>query len=151
MKAVIKVAKAAFPGWNKRVHTEVDLLDYVEQRKILLVSGETDSLGEYTLFKNRPAIILDPFLKNGMRAFVFSHEIGHDILHHPFSQKFKHGSEYAFDLFIEKLDYQANFFATILLVPKSELRKSMQELIDEYGYTAEMLWLRKEYFERYKQ
>lgn len=149
MRAIQKVARAAFPEWNKKVHTEADLLNYVEQRQILFIESPTDSLGEYTLYKNHPAIILEPSLKSGERNFVLSHEIGHDVLHHPFSQQFK-PTDRARDLFIEKLDYQANFFATILLIPKKELRKSLQDLADEYGYTNEMLWLRKEYFERYK-
>jgi Zn-dependent peptidase ImmA (M78 family) len=151
MRVLAEIARKEFPHWNKKIISDVELQNYCETNGAVVVDHPTEHLGEYSLLNDKtPVIWIDPSLSGGFRHYVFAHEVGHFLYRHPFPQKFRLSLNQE-HLFLEKLDFQADFFATIALVPKPELKiKSLGELAEEYGYSKEMLWIRKEIYERYK-
>lgn len=150
MKAIVRAARGALPFWNEKVFAERDFEAYCRTNRIAVVEHKTKFSGEYLLVHNRPVIVLDPHLIKAKRLWVWAHEIAHHLLHHPYSQFFG-GTQRARNLFVEKLDFQANFIAAIALVPLLLVKtKSFGEINDEFGYPRELLNLRKDYYERYK-
>jgi Zn-dependent peptidase ImmA (M78 family) len=148
MENLSRIAKAAFSHWNKAVITYDELQDYCARSRIIVLNHPTEYLGEYTIFENRDCIILDPGLQGGKLNWVFGHETGHFLYHHPYEQQFH---SYQENLFKEKLDFEADFFATIALIPVKELKtKTFNDILFEYNYPEEMIWIRKEIFDRYK-
>ena len=144
----MRIAKSAFPQWNKKIIGRPELREYCRKSKVVILEHPTEFLGEYTIFEKRDCIILDPNLKGEKKTWVFAHETGHQLFHHPYEQQFG----YKQNLFKEKLDFEADFFGCVAMVPTKLLRaKTLGELIEEYDYPEEMLWIRKEIHERYKR
>ena len=148
MKNLIRLSKEAFPQWNKEIIGRPELRDYCVRSNVIVLDHPTEYLGEYTIFENRDCIVLDPSLRNEMKTWVFGHEIGHQLFHHPYEQQFG----YKENLFKDKLDFEADFFVCVAMCPTKLLKiKTLWELVDEFGYPEEMLRIRKEIHERYKR
>lgn len=151
MRNLDRLAKVAFTDFNKRVHTEDELFAFCRSQRVAVFDFPTNALGEYTLEENQECIVLDPGLKGGQRLWVFGHEVGHLLFHHPISQQFC-ANEQQHNIFIHKLDTQANYFATLFFIPKFLiLSKAVGEIVEEHGYPLEMVSLRQEFYGRFKK
>lgn len=150
MKVLAQKIKQCFPHWNEKIVTEDLLTEFCGKTGVFVFERETKHKGEFRLYDGLPSIQIDPRLVAGERLWVFAHEVGHVLFHHPLAQKFC-ATENLKNLFVQKMDFQANFFAAVSLIPKSEMkRKTLAEFMDEYNYPRELLELRQIYYERYK-
>jgi Zn-dependent peptidase ImmA (M78 family) len=140
-----KLIKKKLPEWNERVFTADDLDSLSQKMKVPFVVDATASAkGEYLIIDDEPMILLKPNLKANEKLWVSYHELGHHLLHYPVPHKFSKGLQ-------RRMDREANFFAAIALMPtKLIAEKTFGEIVEEYGYSSELIAIRKEIYEAYK-
>jgi Zn-dependent peptidase ImmA (M78 family) len=139
-----RFARKNLQGWNRRILTERDFYHFCLRQSVTVVEAVTDSLGRYVVYKERPFIIHDPSLRGGLKLWVLWHEAGHHLLHTPEPQCFGKVSH-------DKFNYEANFIASVALIPFPILKsKTYTEIQEENDYPDELMWLRKDIYERFK-
>lgn len=77
-------------------------------------------------------------------SFAIAHEIGHFILGHDKYLKMEHQTKYtsknielikSIPINLDRIEYQANYFAICLLLPEIPLKVAFLELIKKYNIT----------------
>lgn len=100
--------------------------------------------GIFFYYKDQAVIVINKTLSGGLLLWTAFHELIHYFLHPPELQYFTKGTE-------DKVNYEANIITSVVLIPKYLIEtKTFGELQDEYDFPAELLWIRKEAYERYK-
>lgn len=129
---------------NTRVHTLDDFLRHCDEEQILVREYPLRFCkGLYTVCESVPCIVLASGLSLVERTIVAWHELAHYWLHSP--------GVCFFRSFERRFEYEAQAIAAIALVPKSLLMKrSLHEVEEEYGYSREFLWFRKDVYERFR-
>lgn len=129
--------------WNRIVYDE-DATDRLLQRlRLPVVTDEAAKVkGEYIVDDDGfSMIVLKPNLKNPLKLWVVLHEIGHHLLHYPVNHRFSKGTR-------RRMDREANFFAALALLPTWLVRsKTLEEIIEEYGYPLNLIKIRKEIYD----
>lgn len=136
--------KKRIPQWNEKVFTEEDFYSICIQEKICVIESKIRSNGEYLIHNTVPCIVLKKNLDKSWRSWVAWHELGHYFLHHPGRYHFNYAAA-------RKSDFEANFLASVALIP-SYLTKSLTyaELIEEYNYPEKLIVFRKQIYDYYK-
>ncbi|MCB1026126.1 MAG: ImmA/IrrE family metallo-endopeptidase [Acidobacteria bacterium] len=96
--------------------------------------------GELAVHSDRSWIVLRAGLEPGERRWIAFHELGHYFLHVA-SHKFSRGTR-------GKMDREANFFATIALLPTNLLKADAESYSDGY-YPKEFVKIRFEIFREF--
>lgn len=132
------------PEWNKRVLTFDDFYLICEKEKLAVVEDENlKCKGEYGIYKNKPYIALKKQLKEPMKLWVGLHELGHHILHYPVNHRFSRST-------LRRMDREANFFAAVALMPRFLVNsKTFGEIVEEYNYPNEIVYIRKDICDAY--
>lgn len=140
-----QLIKKKLPEWNVKIFNEDDLYDLADDLRLPIIETEVaKAKGEYLIVNDEPLILLKPKLKKSDKIWVLSHEFGHHYLHHPVPHKFSKGLQ-------KRMDREANFFATIALIPTWLVEsKTLGEITEEYGYSKDLILIRKEIYEAYK-
>ncbi len=142
---VERVAQRALPRFNRRVHTERDLLLVCQRNGVTVAEAYTGELGLYIVHEGRPFIILQPGLRGGLRAWVLAHELGHFLLHAPTASTFTISMK-------RKADFEANIIAAILLMPLQLVRTALPgEIQERFGYPRELTDFRKAVYEWFRR
>lgn len=132
-------------GWNERVLTFEDFEQCCFDEGIWFYRKKLRyDEGMFFYYYERPVIVLNKTLSAPMMVWTAFHELVHYFLHPPDLQYFTRGTE-------DKANYEANIIASVALIPKHHLETyTLTELQDEYGWPNELLWIRKEAYERYE-
>jgi Zn-dependent peptidase ImmA (M78 family) len=137
------VAQKAFPEWNKQSINERDIRRVCKKKGVRIVEGDVGREGLYIIYRGIPFIVIHPGLSGPMRLWVLLHELFHHLLHVPGLQLFD-------SRFKTKADYEANLLAAVSLIPLYMVKtKTFAELEEDFGFPKELLWIRKEVYERY--
>jgi Zn-dependent peptidase ImmA (M78 family) len=140
-----RVAQRAMPRFNRRVHTERDLLLLCRRHGVGVVEAYTGALGLYIVHEGKPFIVLQPGLRGGLRAWVLAHEFAHFLLHAPNASTFTTSMK-------RKADFEANIIAALLLIPLQLVRTVLpSEIQERFGYPRELTEIRKAVYEWFRR
>jgi Zn-dependent peptidase ImmA (M78 family) len=141
-----QIIKKKLPQWNSQVFTEADFYVICTEQKLRVMESEKFKYkGEYSIHKGLPFILLNKKLSQPEKIWIGFHELGHHFLHYPIP---KH--HFAKTLW-NKFDREANYFASIALIPTFIVEsKSAGEIIEEFNYSKELIKIRKEIYDNYK-
>ncbi len=136
--------------WNKRPLNTQDFYRICRRERVRVHELPLRVAGFYMVIKGKPHIYLNNRLRGLAWLQAAFHELGHHLLHAPVPGSST--AAYFYQLTPNtKEEKQAEAFAAVALIPELLLRKnSTWELQEEYGYPSELLWLRREIYERYK-
>ncbi len=138
------LAKKKIVGWNQKIFTEENFYQICEAEKVSVVEWKIKPRGEYLIHEGFPFIILRPNLNPQWRSWVCWHELAHHFLHSPGHYLFNRSNA-------RKVDFEANFVASIALIPTFLTKtKTMAEIIEEYNYPIRLIELRKQIYDYYK-
>ncbi|HUF02816.1 MAG TPA: ImmA/IrrE family metallo-endopeptidase [Aridibacter sp.] len=104
------------PDWNTRVFVLEDFYKICEKDGVVVLEQDIRSRGEYSVVDKRPIIVLRAGLNEQLKAWIAFHELGHHYLHYPAPHRFSRGT-------YRKMDREANFFASVALIPTSQLER----------------------------
>lgn len=131
------LAQLARYGWNRRVLTERDFVRICRRERVEVLEAPLHRSGLYLFLDGRPYIVLNVNLRGIQRLHVAFHELAHHLLHAPCPLGF-YGA-----LPLHKCEREAEALALCALIPEPLLRRMLiDDIIEEYGYTREMLWRR---------
>jgi Zn-dependent peptidase ImmA (M78 family) len=119
MNWLLPQIKKAIPKWNQKVFDFADFEDICEREQIICVEGAVRSHGEACQYSGRRLIIL-PKVKVEMKKWIAYHELGHYFLHNPYKSF----------LNAPHLEYEADLFATVALLPTFVIKSGFEE--EEY-------------------
>ena len=86
---------------------------------LLPFTGETHALGMYVVIKRNRFVFYNPSIDDNFKRMMFAHELGHDLYHRA---EAKEGlSEFTLFDVKSSLEYEANLFASHLLLDESEI------------------------------
>lgn len=134
-------------GWNEREMTESDFYRLCRRFKIKVVEMPLRTGGFYYRVMGRDFIAVDSRLPGEKKLLVLFHELGHFLFHTPESGATAnfHGVGRR-----TRVEREADVFALCALIPKQLIEtKTLQELVDEDGFTHEVVAERLSVFERY--
>ncbi len=138
------LARKKIIGWNEKVFTEEDFSQICEAEKVSVVEWKIKPRGEYLIHEGFPFIVLRPNLKSRWRSWVCWHELAHHFLHYPGHYLFNQSNA-------RKVDFEANFVASVALIPtKLVLSLTFSEIAEEYNYPNRLIELRKQIYDYYK-
>lgn len=141
---LLNILKKKIDYFNKRIFTEDDFFKICEDTKCTVIESTIKSKGEYLIYRNQAFIIFKNGLSSSLRLWVGLHELGHHLLHYPVNHKFSRGT-------IGRLDREANFFAAIALMPTTLIQqKTLDEIVEDYNYPREIIWIRKDIWDNFK-
>lgn len=118
--------------------------ELVDELGIILQYGEgMDSVRGFYLYANRIKLIcIGNNMPSYLERFVIAHELGHAIMHKHSSAPFLQSTL----LSVDKLEIEANKFATELLIPDEMLLEYPDFTVDQwamfYGLPREIIELR---------
>lgn len=124
------------------------------QHNVKMESGE---LGRY-FFKDNRIELSDQLIENQPRTrFTIAHEIGHSALHRDILEGIVYSTTETDDfdvayecgeLFIPRMEYQANVFASYLLMQEYQFDKKVKELFKKYDIRRGRLYLDNQFCNR---
>jgi Zn-dependent peptidase ImmA (M78 family) len=130
----LALAKLTRYGWNRRVLSEEDFYRICDKEGIEVIETPLVTAGFYMVFEEQPYIIINANLRGVRRLHVAFHELAHHLLHAPRSVGF-YGLRKD-----HKSEREAEALALCALIPEPLLRRMLaEEIVEEYGYTWEML------------
>ena len=141
-ESLITRIESRLPRWNREVLTESYFFNFCRDNGILY--GETDLIsgaGEYLIHRNHHFIFVHIFCNERYKNWVRYHELAHFLWHAPgqFDQTMR-----------RKMDFEANVFASVALLPIELIQKySWSEIIEMFDYPIDLLLVRLKVFERY--
>ena len=95
--------------------------------------------GVYTVILNNPFIFLKDDLDPVMERIVLGHELGHDRLHRAEAERSGGFREFnIFDMRDNRMEYEANIFASQLLLPDDEMLEQIEKGLDLQQIAAAM-------------
>ena len=134
-------------GWNERPLTEADFYRLCRRFKVKVQEMPLATGGFYYRVMGRDFIAVDSRLASVKKLFVLLHELGHFLFHTPESGETAnfHGVGRR-----TRKECEADVFALCALIPISWIEsRSPEALIDDEGFTAEMVVERLNILERY--
>ena len=140
-----KISKLNF-GWNERPLNEVDFYRLCKRFKIGVTEMPLRVGGFYYRMMGRNFIAVDSKLTGPEKLVVLFHELAHFLFHVPSSGVTAnfHGVGKR-----DRKENEADLFALCAVIPKSWIEtRAIQELIDDEGFSREMLASRIEIYER---
>lgn len=139
-----EVIKYKIPEWNCKIFSLEDIPGLCNALKVGYVEAAIAPLGEYVIYNGIPIIVVKKNLGRPLSLWVVLHELGHHLLHHPLTHHFSKTS-------LSRLDYEANFFAAIAMMPTHLCRAmSPSEIKEFYGYPEKIIEIRREITELFK-
>jgi len=135
-------------GWNERELTETDFYRLCRRFKIKVVEMPLRTGGFYYRVMGRDFIAVDSRLPREKKLLVLFHELGHFLFHTPESGATAnfHGVGRR-----TRVEREADVFALCALIPKLWIEtKTLQELVDQDGFTPEIVAERLAVFEHYR-
>jgi Zn-dependent peptidase ImmA (M78 family) len=134
-------------GWNYRSLNEDDFFAACKRFKVKVTEMPLAAGGFYYAVKGVDYIAIDKRLSGREKIFACWHEFGHFLMHKPengFTANFLHAGEKT------RSEREADSFAAICMIPGYWLKiKTVQELLEEDGFSEEFVRLRMETFEEY--
>lgn len=130
-------------GWNERVLTHADFDSLCQAEGVLVSVQAIRHRGIYLVRHGIPCIAINCTLGVSERSEVEWHEMGHHLLHTPTMCLFTRGT-------LNKTEYEAQVIAAVAHIPRPLMRKTFAELQEEYGYSRELLWFRKQVAEQFR-
>ena len=141
-----KISQLKF-GWNEKQLTEQDFFKLCRKYKVKVVEMPLQVDGFYYCVKGKHYIALDSKLRAVERLFTMFHEFAHFIYHVPDTNVTANFSRVGERNFKEE---EADLFALCALIPKDWVEnKTLKELLEEEFLPEEMLWKRKEIYDKY--
>lgn len=138
------IAQKKIDNWNKRVFTEQDFYDLCRRESVRVIEGDFVARGEYKVYKKWPFILLRRRLPSSMRIWIQWHELAHHFLHYPGSYLFDPGAA-------RKVDFEANFLASVALIPTGLIETmGLDEIALEFNYPKKMIEIRRHIMENYR-
>lgn len=138
------IAQKKIENWNKKVFDEQDFYDLCRRESIRVIEGDFAARGEYKVYKKWPFIMLRKRLPAAMRVWIEWHELAHHFLHYPGSYLFDPSAA-------RKVDFEANFVASVALIPTSLMETaSLAEIGAEFNYPEKLLEIRQRVAEHYR-
>lgn len=134
-------------GWNERELTETDFYRLCKRFKIKVTEMPLATGGFYYRVMGRDFIAIDSKLSQEKKLLVLFHELGHFLFHTPESGATAnfHGVGRR-----TRVEREADVFALCSLIPKKLIETTNpQELVDEGGFTPEIVAERLAVLERY--
>lgn len=129
--------------WNIRVFTDDDFHQFCEEERISIYESDMAIPGAYCLYAGSPVIFINRALPAERKLFIKFHELAHHWLHYPGVQFFLDNHT--------KVENEANIVAACALIPVTLLTvKSESEIIDEYGYSPELIHIRSEIYRTWR-
>jgi Zn-dependent peptidase ImmA (M78 family) len=123
--------------WNSRALTEDDFFKLCKKHKVTVFEMPLQVGGFYYCVLGRPYIAIDSRLNRWKKLFVMFHEFGHFLMHAPdrgVTANF-HGIGNR-----TRKELEADAFATCALLPRPLIEsRSIQELVEEDGYTEDLV------------
>ena len=126
----------------RRVHRQHNCRDPFriaaeEEIEVLVRDDFVRQKGAFCVVEGYPFIMLNGSLPEEEQRTVCAHELGHALLHRDVAQK---GAICEFDLYNMSTDveYEANVFASELLIDPQELRDCLSEGMDVYAAAGEL-------------
>lgn len=146
MKLLIPTILEFLPGWNKKIYTESDALDFYAANGIISIETDLiDDLGEYRIYREKPFVLINKFIEARHRGWVLFHEIGHFILHPTTCAQFSDA------VIRRKIEREANMLAAVALIPAFVLKtKTFAEIQTDFNYHRKLILLRKEIYDTCK-
>ncbi len=147
MRFLIEKIQLLKIGWNERELTETDFYRLCRRFRIKVVEMPLRTGGFYYRVMGQDFIAVDSRLPREKKLFVLFHELGHFLFHTPESGATAnfHGVGRR-----TRIEIEADVFALCALIPKQLIKtKGPQELIDEGGFTPEIVAERLAVLERY--
>lgn len=118
--------------------------ELIDAMGIILQYGESmEKVRGFYLYANRIKLIcVGNGLPEHIERFVISHELGHAVMHKQSSAPFLQSTF----LSLDRMEIEANKFATELVIPDEEIMEHWEYTIDEwamfYGLPREVIELR---------
>ena len=118
--------------------------ELIDAMGIILQYGENmEKVRGFYLYANRIKLIcVGNGLPEHIEGFVISHELGHAVMHKQSSAPFLQSTF----LSLDRMEIEANKFATELVIPDEEIMEHWEYTIDEwamfYGLPREVIELR---------
>lgn len=125
--------------WNIRVFTDDDFHQLCEDEHVQVYESDMGIPGAYCIYSGSPVIFINRALPQNRKLFVKFHELAHHWLHSPGVQFFLNTHS--------KVELEANIVAACALIPVTLwAAKTEYEIIDEYGYSPELIYIRSEIY-----
>ena len=141
-----KIIKLRF-GWNERPLAEVDFFRLCKRFKITVQEMPLTTGGFYYRVMGKDFIAVDSRLAPQEKLIVLFHELGHFLFHTPETGATAnfHGVGHR-----TRQEIEADVFALCAVMPKSLIaNRRPDELVDDDGFTPEMVEERRGIFVRY--
>ena len=141
-----KIIKLRF-GWNERPLAEVDFFRLCKRFKITVQEMPLTTGGFYYRVMGKDFIAVDSRLAPPEKLIVLFHELGHFLFHTPETGATAnfHGVGHR-----TRQEIEADVFALCAVMPKSLIvNRRPDELVDDDGFTPEMVEERRGIFVRY--
>jgi len=137
------VENGAPPEWNVRVMTVDDFYSYCDRDGIVVSEKPLGQFGLYMLRDGRPEIHLHELLSGADWLFVGFHELAHHWLSTMRIQFFQ-GRDM-------EPEYEADAVAACAMIPRPLLACCQpSEIAELYGYSPNLINLRREIFDRWQ-
>lgn len=134
-------------GWNERALGEGDFYRLCRRFKIGVQEMPLSVGGFYYRVMGRDFIAVDSKLAGPQKLAVLYHELGHFLFHTPESGATAHFHGVGRRT---RKECEADIFALCALIPKQMAEtRSVEELIDHEGFTAETVAARHEILSRF--
>jgi Zn-dependent peptidase ImmA (M78 family) len=138
------IAEKKIDYWNEKVFTERDFFELCRRESIRVIEGDFVARGEYKVYKKWPFILLRRRLPAAMRIWIQWHELAHHFLHYPGSYLFDPSAA-------RKVDFEANFVASIALIPTKLMEdRGLEEIATEFNYPKKLIEIRRRIAEHYR-
>jgi Zn-dependent peptidase ImmA (M78 family) len=135
-------------GWNERPVTDVVLNDLCKRINTIVEYLPLSCRGYSYRTDGRDHIKLNRNLRDNQELLIWTHEIGHVVLHAPLGPEKK---RYSGDCGSSREELEADATAYCGLIPLPMLLAfDAEELITIHGYSSRILMRRLEIYERYK-
>jgi Zn-dependent peptidase ImmA (M78 family) len=147
MRTFLEKAALLRIGWNRKNLTEADFYRLCRRFRITVVEMPLRTNGFYYCVKRRHFIAVDSKLPAVAKLLVMFHELAHYLMHAPDTGATAnfHGIGRR-----TKKEAEADAFAICALIPRSWIEsRTPQELIEDEGFTAEMIRSRQALLELY--
>lgn len=135
-------------GWNERPLTEADLYRLRKRFKIGVTEMPLTTGGFYYRVMGKDFIAVDSKLPAARKLLVLFHEFGHFLFHTP-----ETGATANFQGVGRRTrqECEADIFALCALIPRSWIEsRHPQELVDDEGFSAQMIEERQKIFASYR-
>ena len=134
-------------GWNESPLTESDFYRLCKQFRIRVEEVEIATDGFYFRLKGRDFIAVKRKLSGPRKLAVMFHELAHFLFHVPESGVTANFHNVGLRT---RKEIEADVFALCALIPKSWIEsRSVEELVKDDGFPAEMIAARSEIYQRY--